>query len=116
MGPPRWAEPQPGGLSASGLSESSDLFSSSINLPRGPMDLSGCVDVCAGPARSGAGASELPQARSVRHRYELRTLQALGVAAPPVRMCHGGLAEAARLVGDCLRSEAAVDSDAARSE
>ena len=33
-----------------------------------------------------------------------------------VRMCHGGLAEAARLVGDCLRSEAAVDSDAARSE
>ena len=32
-----------------------------------------------------------------------------------VRMCHGGLVEAARLVGECLRSEAAVDSDAARS-
>ena len=28
-----------------------------------------------------------------------------------VRVCSGGLAEAARLIGECLQSEAAADSD-----
>ena len=35
----------------------------------------------------------------------------MGEAAPPVRVCSGGLAEAARLIGECLHSEAGHDSD-----
>ena len=122
LGPPRWAEPPPGSadqpgstdLPGSGSGDLSrtgrggDLFGRSMAL-LGSFDPPGAMDLCAGPPGSGGGGA------AVRHGYELRTLQALGEAAPPVCMCHGGLVEAARLVGECLRSEAAVDSDAARS-
>ena len=113
LGPPRWAEPPPGSADQPGSTDlpgsgSGDLFGRSMAL-LGSFDPPGAMDLCAGPPGSGGGGA------AVRHGYELRTLQALGEAAPPVRMCHGGLVEAARLVGECLRSEAAVDSDAARS-
>ena len=71
------------------------------------------VLLLAPPSGEGSADARLRE-RASQHSYELRMLQSLGEVAPPVRVCRGGVPEAAhcllaamRKLGDCADEDAA---------
>ena len=76
------------------------------------------VLLLAPPAGEGSADARLRE-RASQHSYELRMLQSLGEAAPPVRVCRGGVGEAAHCLLGAMRKlgdGAADDDDEAAAE